>query len=49
MCWAHIDVDIYQSVRDCISFIYPRLSPGGFMIFDDYGFPKLPGCTKGGG
>jgi len=46
VCWAHIDVDIYQSVRDCISFIYPRLSPGGFMIFDDYGFPSCPGARR---
>jgi O-methyltransferase len=46
VCWAHIDVDIYQSVRDCISFIYPRLSTGGFMIFDDYGFPSCPGARR---
>ncbi|MDR0360866.1 MAG: TylF/MycF family methyltransferase [bacterium] len=41
--WAHVDVDIYQSVRDCIDFIYPRLVRGGYMIFDDYGFPS---CTS---
>lgn len=46
ICWAHIDVDIYQSVRDCISFIYPRLCSGGFMIVDDYGFPSCPGARK---
>jgi O-methyltransferase len=46
VCWAHIDVDIYQTVRDCISFIYPRLSTGGFMIIDDYGFPSCPGARK---
>lgn len=46
VCWAHIDVDIYQSVRDCISFIYPKLSPGGFIIVDDYGFPSCPGARK---
>lgn len=46
VCWAHIDVDIYQSVRDCITFIYPRLCPGGFMIVDDYGFPSCPGARK---
>jgi O-methyltransferase len=46
VCWAHIDVDIYQSVCDCIGFIYPKLSPGGFMIFDDYGFPSCPGARR---
>jgi O-methyltransferase len=43
---AHIDVDIYQSVRDCCEFIYPLMKPGGVMIFDDYGFPSCPGARK---
>jgi O-methyltransferase len=46
ICWAHVDVDIYQSVRDCISYIYPRLAEGGFLIFDDYGFPSCPGARR---
>jgi O-methyltransferase len=41
---AHVDVDIYQSVLDCCCFIFPRLTPGGFMVFDDYGFPSCPGA-----
>jgi O-methyltransferase len=41
---AHIDVDIYKSVLDCMTFIWPRLTLGGFMIFDDYGFPTCPGA-----
>jgi O-methyltransferase len=43
VAWAHVDVDVYQSVRDCIDFLYPRLVPGGFLVFDDYGFPSCPG------
>ena len=43
---AHIDVDIRQSVAGCCSFIYPRLVAGGFMVFDDYGFPKCPGARR---
>lgn len=46
IAWAHVDVDIYQSVRDCISFIYPRLVPGGFLIFDDYGFPSCASARR---
>jgi O-methyltransferase len=46
ICWAHIDVDIYPSVRDCISYVYPKLVPGGFMVFDDYGFPSCPGARR---
>ncbi len=41
---AHVDVDVYQSVLDCCQFIFPRLTPGGFMVFDDYGFPSCPGA-----
>lgn len=44
IAFAHIDVDIYRSNMDCCSFIYPRLSVGGFMVFDDYGFPSCPGA-----
>lgn len=41
--FAHIDVDLYQSILDCVEYVYPRLVPGGFMIFDDYGFPS---CSR---
>lgn len=41
---AHIDVDIYRSVLDCLHFIWPRVSLGGFVVLDDYGFPTCPGA-----
>ena len=44
--FAHIDVDIYQSVKDCSAFIYPRMVPGGFMVFDDYGEASCPGARE---
>ena len=44
VAFAHIDVDIYKSITDCLAFIWPRLSVGGFIIFDDYGFPSCPGA-----
>ncbi len=43
-CFVHVDADIAQSVADCCSFFYPRLSSGGFMVFDDYGFKSCPGA-----
>lgn len=46
IAWVHIDVDIYQSVLDCIAYTYPRLVPGGTMIFDDYGFPCCAGARR---
>jgi O-methyltransferase len=46
IAWAHVDVDLYQSVRDAIEFIYPRLSAGGFLLFDDYGFPSCAASRR---
>jgi O-methyltransferase len=44
--FAHIDVDLYQSVLDCCEFLYPRVNPGGFIVFDDYGVPSCPGARR---
>lgn len=46
IAFAHIDVDIYQSVLDCCEYITPRLSEGGIIVFDDYGFSTCPGAKK---
>ncbi|HEV7992643.1 MAG TPA: TylF/MycF/NovP-related O-methyltransferase [Gemmatimonadaceae bacterium] len=43
-CFVHADVDIHQSVLDCCRFFYPRLVPGGVIIFDDYGRNSCPGA-----
>ncbi|MEZ4600843.1 MAG: TylF/MycF/NovP-related O-methyltransferase [Syntrophotaleaceae bacterium] len=44
--FVHVDVDIYQSALDCCEFFFPRLVPGGFMVFDDYGFVSCPGIRR---
>jgi len=44
ICFAHIDVDLYQSVFDCCEVLYPQMVPGGIMVFDDYGFQSCPGA-----
>ncbi len=46
IAFAHIDVDIYRSVVDSLEFIWPRLSSGGFIVFDDYGLPSCPGALQ---
>jgi O-methyltransferase len=46
LCFAHIDLDLYQSITDALSFIYPRLTSRGVIIFDDYGFASCPGARK---
>lgn len=46
IAFAHVDVDIFQSVMDCCAFIYPKLIDGAFIVFDDYGFPTCPGARQ---
>ena len=44
--FVHIDVDLYEPTRDSIEFFYARLSPGGILLCDDYGFSTCPGATQ---
>jgi O-methyltransferase len=44
--FAHIDVDQYQSTKDCVEFIFPRLAIGGVILIDDYGFPACYGARE---
>jgi len=40
---CHIDVDVYTSARDIMIWLWPRLSPGGVVVYDDYGFQECDG------
>jgi O-methyltransferase len=42
--FCHVDVDIHKSIIDTLTFVWPRLSLGGVIVFDDYGFPTCPGA-----
>lgn len=44
--FVHIDVDIYQSVKDACIYFYSKMTPGGMMLFDDYAFLSCPGVKK---
>ncbi len=46
ICLAHIDVDIYEAILSCCDHLYPKLVPGGIMVFDDYGFETCPGARE---
>lgn len=39
-----LDGDWYESTRDALEALYPKLSPGGWVIIDDYGLPF--DCSK---
>jgi O-methyltransferase len=40
----NIDADWYSSVKLCLETFYDRVSPGGYISFDDYG--HWPGCRQ---
>jgi asparagine synthase (glutamine-hydrolysing) len=44
VAFAHVDCDWYEPVKICIERVWPQLSPGGLMVFDDYN--DWGGCTK---
>ena len=38
-----LDCDLYESTKLCLEVLYPLVSPGGWIIVDDF---ALPGCRK---
>jgi O-methyltransferase len=44
--FCHIDVDVYQSTRDVLEWVWPRLLPGGIVVIDDFGFRGCEGVTR---
>jgi O-methyltransferase len=43
---CHIDVDVYDSARDVFEWCWTRLSIGGVVVFDDFGFHDCEGVTR---
>lgn len=44
-CLVHVDVDIYQSYKDCLEFFYPKMVEGGLILLDDYAISTCEGAT----
>lgn len=47
----NIDGDLYQSYKDCLENLYPMVSPGAVIAFDDFGFAEdhaesFPGARR---
>ena len=45
-CFVFVDPDTYQTVRDAITYFWPKLVPGGRIVFDDYGWEPCAGVKK---
>ncbi len=45
-CFAHLDLDLYVSTKQALSFIAPKMEKGGIIVFDDYSAFESPGIKK---
>ena len=41
-----VDCDLYSSTIAVLEALYPKLSPGGYVIIDDYNGPATPVCKE---
>ena len=41
-----VNCDLYESYKFVLAFVYPRMVPLGFIVFDEYGDSRWPGATK---
>lgn len=46
LCLVHIDADLYDSVRAACRIFWLALEHGGYLVFDDYGFPDCVGAKR---
>ena len=44
--FAFLDGDFYESIRDSLRLVGPRMSEGGVIVVHDYSNPALPGVRK---
>jgi O-methyltransferase len=46
IAFAHIDVDLYEPIKDSLRAVYPRICHRGIVLVDDYGHPDWPGAKR---
>lgn len=47
IAFLHLDVDLYKSYKDCLEYLFPKVSSGGVVLFDEYAdVSKFPGAKK---
>jgi O-methyltransferase len=44
--FVHLDVNLYDSYKECLEFFYPRMVPGSIVLLDEYNDPPWPGCNN---
>ena len=46
IAFAFLDGDFYESIRDSLKLVVPKMSEGGILVVHDYTNPALPGVKK---
>lgn len=46
IAFAFLDGDFYTSILSSLKLVWPRLTPGGVVLVDDYQRPELPGAER---
>jgi O-methyltransferase len=46
IAFAFLDGDFYDSILCSLKLVWPRMTPGGLMLIDDYGREALPGVER---
>lgn len=46
ICFAFLDGDLYESIRDSLMLVTDKMSAGGVMVVHDYNNEQLPGVTR---
>jgi O-methyltransferase len=46
ICFAHLDLDLYNPSLHVLNCLEGRLQPGGVILMDDYDHPSFPGIKK---
>ncbi len=46
IAFAFLDGDFYESIRDSLKLVLPRMQQGGVIIIDDYAREALPGAAR---
>lgn len=46
IAFAFLDGDFYESIKDSLRLIWPRLNPGAIVVVDDYQAEALPGARR---
>ena len=42
----HFDCDLYAPTKSALEVLWPKVSRGGVLLFDEYGIPDWPGETQ---